>query len=87
MSELIALIKELRQWGNDILDRVCEIDVLGPLVLISVAFFLGVGLVKHAGPQDKIKKRDTYMSQKHNAVWDGNAYVVRGILGVNTGGR
>lgn len=84
MNDLIALIKEIHQWHNDMLDRVLQIDVLGPLVLISVAFFLGVGLIKHAGPQDYIKQRDSYMSQYHNAVWDGKAYVVRGTFGLKT---
>ena len=87
MNDLIALIKEIRQWHNDMLDRVLQIDVLGPLLIISVAFFLGVGLIKHAGPQDYIKRRGVYMSQYHNAVWDGKAYVVRGALGLNTGGK
>lgn len=44
MNDLIALIKEIRQWHNDTLDRVLQIDVLGPLLIISVAFFLGGAL-------------------------------------------
>lgn len=37
--------------------------------------------MNHAGPQSSIEQRDKYMSQYHNAVWDGKAYVVREALG------